>query len=218
MTRKNGNSKSQLKPKKGNKDVSPENEPKEEPPENQKTEDQIETDVTLDEAKTRVKILRSALVEIRAQIESERAEGTSDRLVLQRQVHRARSKWEKTHSDLNQAKRLSRKRKDEIDQWKAWYEKRPPAEKPAGLERLQKEIKWRADELASNGEKINILIPQEFEARGALEMAKQRLAAFRAGAHKRRIDEDPRLKSLRDELEKTVAAIDRLGPEQAKQQ
>lgn len=217
MAKKVGKPESQLKPKKDNKKVDPGKQSKEEPPVKNKTEDQIENKVALKEAKTRVKMLQSAWGGIRAQIEAERRQGITDPAALQVEVDRAQLAWQKIQSELNQAKELSQKRKDEIDGWKAWYGRLPKAEKPTGLERLQREIKWRADELASNGEKIGKLIPKEFEVRGVFEMAKQKQAAFQAGVHKRAIEEDPRLKSLRAELDKTVAAVEQLEPEQPKQ-
>lgn len=206
--KKNG---SKLKPQKNDTDAVPKKLPKEKPSEN-KSKAEIQNKVALKEAKARVKLLKSAADEIRARIKAERAETIHDPSVIQVEIERARINWEKVQSELDQAKGLSQKRKDEIDEWKAWYEKLPTAEKQSGLERLQSEIGWRANELATNGQKINELIPKEFEARGAFEMAKIKMEAFRAGVHQLPEDEDPRLKGVLAEMDKGVAAAAGLEP------
>lgn len=206
--KKNG---SKSKPHKDDKDTVPEKQPKDAPKEN-KSEAKAQKEAALNEAKARIKILKSTAEEIRARIKAERPETIHDPSVIQVEIERARLNWEKVQSELDQAKGLSQKRKNEIDEWKAWYEKLPTAEKQSGLERLQREIAWRANELASNGEKINELIPKEFEAKGVFEMAKLKLAAFQAGVHKLPMEEDPRLKSVLTELDKGFAAVAGLGP------
>jgi len=186
--------------------------PKVKPPTKKKTKAQIEKQIALTEAKTRVKVLKSALAELSAQIKTERAEGMPDPSVLQADIVRAQSRFEKVQSELSQAKALSRKRKNEIDEWKGWYEKLPNEEKPAGLASLNNEIRWRAAELDSNGQKINELMLSEIEATGALEMANQKLAAFKAGVHKLPFEKDPRLKGALTEIDKAVAEMTRLSP------
>lgn len=225
MPKKDEKNQPSMKSQKDDKKVGPDKEPQSKPPVEKRKEDQIQDDVALQEAKERVTLLETLLVKLRSQIEAERREGSSDPSILQAQVNHAKMKWDRIQSDLGETKGLSRKRKDEIDGWKAWYENRSNEEKPvqskkqqreADLDRLQKEIKWRADELASNGEKFNTLIPQEFEARGVYEMASQKLAAFQTGVYKRPIEEDPRLKSLQEELREAVADVEKLEREKPK--
>jgi hypothetical protein len=192
------------------------NQPKKETIE-KKDEAEIRNELALKEAKEQVKELHSAVNKIRAQILAERETGVQDPFVLQAQIDSARLNWEKAQSDLILAKGLSRKRKDEIDEWKAWYEKLSNEEKPAGLERLQSEIKWRAAELDANGRKINDLILAEMESRGALEMAKLKLEAFHAGVHKLPLNKDPRLISAMAELDKSAAVVASLEGAQPKQ-
>ncbi len=151
-------------------------------------------------------------MEIRAQVKAEREQGVPDVSVLQADVSAAEAELAKVQSELEQAKALSRKRKDEIDEWKGWYEKLPHEEKPAGLVNLQNEINWRAAELDANGQKINELMLSEIEATGMFEMAKQKLMVFEAGVHELPIEKDPRLKGAIAEVEKAVAEVTKLSP------
>jgi len=177
-----------------------------------KTKAQIEKALALKEAKMRLKALKSALKEINVQVKAER-EGTPPSLEsLQADVTAAQVRAEKVGSELSQAKALSRKRKDEIDEWKGWYEKLPAEEKAAGLVTLNNEIKWRAAELDANGQRINELMLAEIETTGALEMASQKLAAIKAGTYKLPIEKDPRLKGVLAEVEAATAEVAKLSP------
>jgi hypothetical protein len=177
-----------------------------------KTKAQIEKQLALKEAKARLKILKSALAEVRAQVQAEREQAPPSLESLQADVSVAQSRLEKVQSELSQAKALSRKRKDEIDEWKGWYAKLPEEEKPAGLVSLNNEINWRAAELDSNGQKINELMLAEIDAMGALEMANQKLAAVQAGVHKLPIEKDPRLKAVLADVEQVTAEVAKLSP------
>jgi len=206
-------SKRALKPKaaKGKGKVVSRKRPKVKPPV-KKTKTQIEKQLALKEAKSRLRILRSALKEIKAQVKAEREQEPPSLEALQADVSTAQSRLEKAQSELSQAKALSRKRKDEIDEWKGWYAKLPEQEKPAGLVSLNNEINWRAAELDSNGQKINELMMAEIDAMGASEMANQKLAAAEAGVHKLPMEKDPRLKGVLAEVEKATAEVTKLSP------
>ena len=181
-----------------------------------KTKAQIEKALALKETKMRLKALKYALREIKAQVKAERKGAPPSLGALQADMSMAQGRVEKVQSELSQAKALSRKRKDEIDEWKGWYEKLPEEEKSAGLVTLNNEIKWRATDLDVNGQKINELMLAEIEAMGALEMANQKLAAFRAGVHKLPVEKDPRLKGARAELEEATAEVAKLSPKKKK--
>jgi hypothetical protein len=216
MTKKDKKPVSQSEPGKDDKDTATGNQAKKETIGN-KDEAEIKNTAALKEAKAQVKAMHSAVDSIRALIIAEREEGIHDPSVLQAEIDQARFDWEKSQLELSQAKGLSRKRKDEIDEWKAWYETLSMEERPAGLERLQNEIKWRAAELDANGRKINDLILAEMELRGALEMAKLKLEAFLAGYHKLPINKDPRLVSAMAELDRGAAVVASLAGAQPKQ-
>jgi chromosome segregation ATPase len=207
--------KSALKPKKAKGKVTVKKQPKAKTPV-KKTKAQIEKQLALKEAKARLKILRSALREIKAQVKAEREQEPPDISILQADVSAGQARLEKVQSELSQAKALSRKRKDEIDEWKGWYEKLPAEEKSAGLVSLNNEINWRAAELDSNGQKINELMMSEIEATGALEMAKQKLTAFASGVHELPMEKDPRLKNALIEVDKVAAEVARLSPNKSK--
>lgn len=203
------------KTKKGRKKVVLKKPPKVKPSV-KKTKAQIEKQLALKEARGRARILKSALLQVRAQIKAERAQGVPDISVLRAEVAAAQSRLEQVQSELKQAKALSRKRKNEIDEWKAWYKKLPDAEEPAGLVSLQNEIDWRAAELNANGQTINQLMLSEIEAAGTFELAQQKLAAFEAGVYKLPVEKDPRLKNALAEVEKAVAEVKKLAPKKPK--
>jgi len=177
-----------------------------------KTKAQIEKQAALKEARTRVRILKSALKEIREQVQAERDEGLPDLATLQAVASSAKTGLDKVQSELGQAKALSKKRKNEIDEWKKWYEKLPAEEKAAGLANLQNEIHWRAAELDANGQKINTLMMSELEAMGAFEIASQKLAAFESGVQDLPVEKDPRLKKVLAELDKATVQVAKLSP------
>jgi len=204
-------SKQALKPKAVKGKVVVKKQPKAKPP-IKKTNAQIEKQLALKDAKARVKILKSVLAEIRIQVKMEREQKPPDVTTLQADVSVAQARLDKVQSELKQAKALSRKRKDEIDEWKGWYEKLPENEKPAGLISLQNEINWRAVELDTNGQKINELTMIEIDAMGTLEVAKQKWAAYEAGVHKLPAEKDPRLKGVLVELEEATTAVAKLSP------
>jgi hypothetical protein len=210
MADKSAKSRSPLKPRGAKKQVVPRKKPRVKTPIKQKTKAQIQKEIALQAARTRVKLLKSTLAELRTQISVERTRVVPDPLVLQAEIASARSQLERVQSELGQAKALSTKRKNEIDEWKGWYEKLPDAEKPTGLVSLQNEINWRAAELDSNAQRINGLMLAEIEAMGALEMANQKLAAVEAGVHTLPIEKDPRLKGALREFDKAVAAVEAL--------
>ena len=208
-------SKSAPKPKKGKGKVALKKQLKAKSPV-KKTKAQIEKQLALKEAKMCLKALKSALKEIKVQVKEERKQSRISPASLRADVAAAKRQFAKVSSELKQAKALSRKRKDEIDEWKGWYEKLPADEKPAGLITLNNEINWRAAELDSNGQKINELMMSEIEAEGALEMAAQKLEAFKAGAHKLPIEKDPRLKGALAAVEKATAEVAKLSPKKKK--
>lgn len=181
-----------------------------------KTKAQIEKQQALKEAKMRLKALKSALKEIKVQVREERKQSRLDPAALKADVAAAKRQFENVSSELEQTKALSQKRKDEIDEWKGWYEKLPAEEKSAGLVTLNNEIDWRAVELDSNGQKINELMMSEIEAEGAFEMAAQKLEAFKEGVHKLPIEKDPRLKGALAEVDKATAEVAKLSPKKPK--
>jgi len=216
MAVKSGKSRSNPKPKAGKGKAAPKKQPKQKPPIRKQTKAQLEKQIALKEARARVKLMKSALRDLRSQIEMEREVGVPDPEVLKADVARTQSQLSQIQSELSLAKALSRKRKDEIDGWKGWYEKLPAEDKTTGFANLQNEIHWRAAELDANGQKINMLMLTELEAQGVFEMANQRLTAFEAGVHDLPIEKDPRLKRAQAEHDQAVAALAALQPKKAK--
>lgn len=133
---------------------------------------------------------------VRAQLTAERAAGPFTRSGLQAEVDQAQAEAERAFHAAEKAKAQARDRKDEIDEWKTWYNSLPEDEKEAGLAKLQSEIKWRAAELEVLTPEISDLLAAQASALGDLELAQQRLSAFEAGVFDRPVEEDPRLVGL----------------------
>lgn len=147
-----------------------------------------------------VKSLGERLAEVRAQLEAERAAGPFTLSGLQAEVAQAQAEAERTYTAAQSAKAQASRRKDEIDEWKAWYNSLPEDEKEVGMVKLQSEIKWRAAELEVLTPQIRDLLAAQATAVGNLELAQQRLTAFEAGVFERSIEEDPRFLHLNNAL------------------
>jgi hypothetical protein len=148
-----------------------------------------------------VKPLAERIAEVRAQLEAERATGPFTLSKLQAELVEAQIEAERAATAAEKAKSQASKRKDEIDEWKAWYNSRPEDEKEVSLVKLQSEIKWRAVELEVLTPQISNLLAAQATAVGNLELAQQRLRAFEAGVFERPIEEDPRLTILQSSLQ-----------------
>jgi hypothetical protein len=144
--------------------------------------------------------LVNELERLKAQLLAEHVAGPPDRSVLVADVFRCQTEADRVRRAIVVEKALAKKRKAEIDDWKLWYHSLSVGEKPAALLKLDAEIAWRANELDAVGNQINALNVAEVAAMGALEHAKQLLAAFDAGAYQRVAAEDPRLKGLEEAL------------------
>jgi hypothetical protein len=166
--------------------------------------------LALKEARAQLKALKSAFKQLQTHLKSERSLGHSDPVAIQADISNAQIHLEKVQLELRQAKDHSSKRKDEIDEWKVWYDRLPEEHKPSGLVNLQNEIAWRAGELDTNADKIDRLILEEIHATGAMESAKHRLSAHADGAHKLPIDKDPRMKAIQKRIKTVQVKINRL--------
>jgi multidrug efflux pump subunit AcrA (membrane-fusion protein) len=147
-----------------------------------------------------VKPLEERLAEVRAQLEAERSAGPFTLSGLQTDVAQAQAEAERAYAAAQRAKAQASKRKDEIDEWKAWYNSRPEDEKEVDMAKLQGEIKWRAAELEVLTPQIRDLLTAQASAAGNLELAQQRLTAFEAGVFEKPIEEDPRFLHLNNAL------------------
>ena len=148
-----------------------------------------------------VKPLAERIAEVRAQLEAERAAGPFTLSKLQAELAEAQIEAERAATAAEKAKAQASKRKDEIDEWKAWYNSRPEDEKEVSLVKLQSEIKWRAVDLEVLTPQISNLLAAQATALGNLELAQQRLRAFEVGVFERPLAEDPRLAALQSSLE-----------------
>lgn len=162
------------------------------------------------EAKARVKLLSSLLTKMRAQLKAERAEVPPSLADLNTNIAQAQTAITRIQADIEEGKLRAKKLKLEIDEWKLWYERLPESGKSLGWLKVKIEVDQRAAEIDAVGKQIDQLRLSERQARGELEFAKQRLAAFEAGVHNLPLKEDPRWKSLQAAHAEAVTAFKKL--------
>lgn len=162
------------------------------------------------EAEAEVKRLAERIANVQAQLEAERAAGPFTLSGLQAEVAKAREKAERAFAAAEKGKARANKRKDEIDEWKAWYNSLPDDEKVAGLGKLQSEIRWRAAELEILTPQIRDLLAAQATALGNMELAQQRLTAFEVGVYERPVEDDPRLTNLQLSLKAARSSLNRI--------
>lgn len=171
------------------------------------------------EAQARLEQLDRLAVELRDQLEKERAEGPLAAEALKAAIQDAQAQVDRIQAEINEAKSLAKKRKREIDEWKLWYQGLPGIDKTAEWAKLKNEIDWRGAEINTLQEQISILETKKWTATGVLETARIRLAAFEEGVYDRPLDDDLRLVALQVEREAVAAALDnaeRAGDEEKK--
>ena len=141
------------------------------------------------------------LADMKAQIEAEWAkiqalkeQGADVEAALRAE---ANARWEETEEieiQIEGAKDQASSRKDEISEWKLWYNGLAEIDKTESMKKLEFEVGWRSKDIGEIEKKIVELQKSLLAAKGRLETARQMLAAFEAGVYEGSMVEDPRLK------------------------
>lgn len=130
------------------------------------------------------------------QLRAEHRGGAPTAEEIERQISDAEDAVTRLKTEIDAAKALSTKRKQEIDEWKLWYNGLAKIDKSAEWAKLEAEIAWRAAEINDLHLSVGTLYEQHLAAKTRLEMAHQRQAAFASGALAKPLAEDPRYVQL----------------------
>jgi hypothetical protein len=163
-------------------------------------------------ARARVRELERVALELREHIERERASPPQSAEELQAGVRQAQEAVEGIQRRIDAAKAEARALKDEIDELERRHAELPEAARIVEWPRLVGEKVRRLAEVGVREGLIASLEGEKLAAAGALEAARQRLAAFEAGVYDRPVEEDPRLVSLREEMSAASAALEASKP------
>jgi seryl-tRNA synthetase len=159
-------------------------------------------------ARGRVKELKRVASELRGHIERERAGGPPSAKEVRAAVRQAQDTVEDIQRRIDAAKAEARTLKDEIEELDRRYAGVHEAERMLEWPRLVGEKMRRLAEVGVREGLIASLEGEKLAAVGALEAARQRLAAFESGVYERPLEEDPRLVSLREEISAASAALE----------
>ena len=130
------------------------------------------------------------------QLRAEHRGGAPTAEEIQQQIGDAEEAVTQLKAEIDAAKALSKKRKQEIDEWKLWYNGIAKIDKSVEWAKLEIEIAWRATEINDLHLTIGTLYEQHLAAKTRLEMARQRQTAFAHGALEKPLTEDPRYVQL----------------------
>jgi chromosome segregation ATPase len=144
------------------------------------------------------------------ELQAERDQGVLNEEILDRKIEQVKQKKEQLNRKLEKAKAHIRKRKREIKHWKESVERIEQLDKTAELDQLQKEIAWRASDIATKQEEIAALYTEKNEVSGVLVNLQAKMMIVEQGYHEKDISEDPRLLAItgeRNTLQATLAGL-----------
>lgn len=103
---------------------------------------------------------------------------------------------------IDKAKAHIKRRKQEIKQWKESFDRLEQEEKVERMNELQREIKWRAEDIASKEAVIAKSYFEKTDANAKIESLNIKEYVINEGYNYKDISEDPRLKAINDDREK----------------
>lgn len=145
--------------------------------------------------------------ELRKIILQERAEGFPSQSELKLSIDQSDTELRALNLKLDKTKALIKKRKAEIKQWKENFDRIDKLDKSQELEQLQKEIDWRAEEIAKNEMTVAALYDTKNELTGKIEGLNIKLMIVEQGFHEKPIEQDPRLLAINEEIDELNSAI-----------
>ena len=140
-------------------------------------------------------------------LKAERENGPPIRSAVTAQLHTIQLELEKVQQESTRLKAHAKRRKTEIDEWKAWYAALLEDKKKEGWPKLKAEIDWRAGDIAASEKVISELELQAISIGSKAQQLKHQLVAIEHGIYNRPVEEDPRYLAFKKHLES--------GPEDA---
>lgn len=158
-------------------------------------------------AQENVGFFKRLLSELNVELEAERSNLPDSVDVIQVSIAEAELNLEKVQAKINKEKGKSKQRKQEISEWKRWYEAIAQINKTKEWETLTQEITWRSQIISDCEVKISQLEAKKLMLMGDLEKKRIQLAAFVNGVYELPIDQDPRLIEAQVALETAQDAL-----------
>ena len=160
------------------------------------------------ELQSELATLSKQQIDLKDEIQKERKKGYPDETTLKNQIDTQEHQLLQAQNKLKKAKAHVKKRKQEIKQWKSNFEKLDKIDKSQELIQLQKEIEWRAIDIANKEKEIAGIYESITSLNGELESQRIKQQIIEQGYHKKSIQEDPRLLALSDEIQQLQTEID----------
>ena len=108
---------------------------------------------------------------------------------------------ERIKTEIKRREKLISRWKQEIKEWKSWYNGSPKIDKSEEWAKMDAEVQWRSIEIQSSQVVINGLYESLYPAKTELEVARHRLIAHTQGCLERPLREDPRYLGILQALE-----------------
>lgn len=146
--------------------------------------------------KQQITHLDQLLSEMRRQVVEARRQGPSYRQELLRRQQQTEDQLAGHRKTISSAKAHCKKRKREIDEWKLWYNSSEKADKSADLDQLNREIEWRAADIAAKETEISAQYTHLLVAEGESEQLALQLEALSTLSDTDPVDADPRIQHI----------------------
>ena len=164
----------------------------------------------LREYNRKLREINKALTLVRKQVREIHSQGPSFMNALEKRMEESMLVVKGIKKKISAAKAQSKKRKQEIDEWKLWYNGLAHINKTKELKQLNAEIRWRAKDIAAKEKEISKLYKELIIAEGVEEQIKVQIEAVRNFDFKGKIDDEIQVKTLLREKKKLQSRIAKL--------
>eukprot|EP00764_Aduncisulcus_paluster_P003779 gnl/Carplike_NY0171/1594_a2154_708.p1 GENE.gnl/Carplike_NY0171/1594_a2154_708~~gnl/Carplike_NY0171/1594_a2154_708.p1 ORF type:complete len:176 (+),score=15.30 gnl/Carplike_NY0171/1594_a2154_708:17-544(+) len=146
-------------------------------------------------------------------VEEERKHGPAIESDLNEQLAAVEKRDSSIRKEIKKAKEYCKIRKTEIEDWRQWFGTLSKIDKSEELMQMNGEIEWRIKDIADKEIAISNLYIQLLHTEGETEQLKIRLEALRFENRDTPVEEDSRIKSIKEEKDKTLQKINILKRE-----
>lgn len=147
------------------------------------------------------------------QVEEERKHGPAIESDLDEQLAAVQKKDSSIRKEIKTAKEHCKTRKTEIEDWRQWFGTLSKIDKSEELRQMNEEIEWRIKDIADKEKAISELYTQLLQTEGETEQLKIRLDAIKFENPDTPVEEDSRIKSIKEEKDRTLKKIKLLKKE-----
>lgn len=133
-------------------------------------------------------------------LQEERKDNTPTLHDIKLAIQTSEDECARIKAEINRREALINQRKQEIKDWKAWYNGSPKIDKSEEWAKMDVEIAWRASEIQSLQAEVDRLFESMYPAKTQLEIARHRLVAYELGFLEKPLSEDPRYVGIHEAL------------------